>query len=622
MASVSHREVFRCLLLLASALLPTSCQVIVGIEDTTQAPSDAAMPDAQTSFVVRGVAYGLLAPVSLELRYDGGTKLLSIVEDRPFAFPIELQTGDSYAVVVVGEPPCVLNKSVGVIAAADPEVELACEGVFLDELVISGPTAPALTLDPAIAAYEAEVSVLHSHAAITAVPRHPGGSIAIDGVSVASGIASEPVPLDLDETNIEVTVTGPGGGTRAYQLTVRRTAEITQAAYGKASNAGVDDQFGVTVALSGDLLAVGAWLEDSAATGIDGDQSDNTAGRGGAVYVFRRDGSIWSREAYLKASNTDAGDEFGISVALSGDTLAVGAHLEDSAATGIDGDQGDNAAEDSGAVYVFRRSGISWAQEAYLKASHNGAGDEFGESIALSGDTLAIAARLEDSAATGIGGDQSDNNATDSGAVYVFRRSGTSWSEEAYLKASNTDAGDLFGESVTLSGDLLAVGASLEDSAATGIDSDQGDNSAADSGAVYVFRRSGTNWTQEAYLKSSNTDANDNFGVTVAMSGDTLAVGARLEDSAATGIDGNQDDNAAEDSGAVYVFRRSGTNWIREAYLKASNSNAGDDFGQSMALSGDTLAVDARLEDGAATGVDGDQTDNTTANSGAVYVFH
>ena len=136
----------------------------------------------------------------------------------------------------------------------------------------------------------------------------------------------------------------------------------------------------------------------------------------------------FAQQAYLKASNTGASDLFGLSVALSGDTLAVGAYFEGSAATGIDGNQADNSAVSSGAVYVFTRTGGVWSQQAYLKASNTGGidqfglgGDQFGYSVALSGDTLAVGARNEASAATGVNGNQADNSAPTSGAVYVYR---------------------------------------------------------------------------------------------------------------------------------------------------------------------------------------------------------
>jgi hypothetical protein len=192
------------------------------------------------------------------------------------------------------------------------------------------------------------------------------------------------------------------------------------------------------------------------------------------------------QKAYLKASNTEAGDWFGTNIAVDGDTLVVGARFEDSAATGIDGNQADNSAPNSGAVYVFTRTGGVWSQQAYVKASNTEAGDAFGIHVALAGDTVLVAAYLEDSAATGIDGNQADNSAPDSGAVYVFRPTGGVWSQQAYLKASNTEAGGWFAI-VAVVGDMLVVGAIQEDSAATGIDGNQADNSAPDSGAVYVF---------------------------------------------------------------------------------------------------------------------------------------
>jgi FG-GAP repeat len=402
-----------------------------------------------------------------------------------------------------------------------------------------------------------------------------------------------------------------------YPLTVD---PVAQQAYLKASNTDALDLFGVSVSVSGDTVVVGAPLEDSSATGVNGDQG-NGGGAGGAAYVFVRSGSGWSQQAYLKASNTDLNDQFGRSVAISGDTLVVGAIGEDSHATGVDGDQSANDIGNSGAAYVFVRSGTSWSQQAYLKASNTGLSDAFGVSASISGDTLVIGAYLEDSNATGVDGDQVNNGAADSGAAYVFVRNGTSWSQQAYLKASNTEGGDWFGGSVSISGDTLVVGAHMEDSSAVGVDGDQGDNGAGNSGAAYVFLRSGTSWSQQAYLKASNTGADDGFGLPVAVSADTVVVGAADEDSNATGVDGDQGDNSAVDSGAAYVFVRSGATWSQQAYLKASNTDAGDSFGFSTSIADETVVVGAELEDSSATGVDGDPSDNSAGLSGAAYVF-
>jgi predicted porin len=334
---------------------------------------------------------------------------------------------------------------------------------------------------------------------------------------------------------------------------------------------------------------------------------------------------------YVKASNTGASDSFGWSVSLSadGNTLAVGARNEASVTTGINGNQADNTTVNSGAVYVFSRTGNTWVQQAYVKASNTGTNDYFGYSVSLSsdGNTLAVGAIGEDSAAMGVGGNQADNTAFYSGAVYVFSRTGSVWVQQAYVKASNTGSNDAFGYSVSLSsnGNTLAVGAPSEDSAATGINGNQANNTVLGSGAVYVFSRTGSAWAQQAYVKASNTGTNDYFGNSVSLSsdGNTLAVGAFGEASAATGINGNQADNTAGSSGAVYIFTRTANAWSQQAYVKASNTDKTDQFGSSVNLSadGNTLVVGASSEDSADIGIGGLQSDNSLANAGAVYLY-
>jgi hypothetical protein len=404
--------------------------------------------------------------------------------------------------------------------------------------------------------------------------------------------------------------------------------------YIKASNTKGTEGFGGAVAISADgsTLAVGAPAERSSATGINGDQTSTAGPNSGAVYVFVRTGATWTQQAYIKASNAEIDDRFGGTVALSADgsTLAVGAQQEGSAATGINGDQSSNAAMFSGAVYVFSRTGTTWTQQAYIKASNTEAMDAFGTGLALSADgaTLAVGAPFESSASRGINGDQTSSNlGIQSGAVYVFARAATTWSQQAYIKASNADPADNFGQPITLSADgsTLAVGAQGESSSATGVGGDQTSNATQASGAAYVFTRSGTTWSQQAYIKASNPDRLDFFGLGIALSADgaTLAVGAKDESSSATGIGGDQTSNAAVNSGAVYVFSFAGTTWAQQAYVKASNTDAKDLFGNAVALSGDgsRLAVSAPGEDSAARGLDGDQTSNADSASGAVYVF-
>jgi len=396
---------------------------------------------------------------------------------------------------------------------------------------------------------------------------------------------------------------------------------LAQQAYLKASNTDAGDRFGTSVAVSGDTVVVGAPYERSNATGVGGNQADNSAIRAGAAYVFTRSGGIWTQQAYLKASNTGGGDNFGESVAVSGDTVVVGAYGEDSNATGIDGNGSDESASDAGAAYVFVRNGVTWTQQAYLKASNTGDGDRFGTSVAVSGDTVVVGAETEDSNATGVGGNQSDDSATWAGAAYVFARNGGIWTQQAYLKASNTDGDDRFGTSVAVSGDTVVVGARFEGSNATGIDGNGADNSFSSAGAAYVFTGSGGTWVQQAYLKASNTEAVDIFGISVAVSGDTVVVGAHFEDSNATGDGGNESDNSATDSGAAYVFARNEGIWTQQSYLKASNTDLGDGFGTSVAVSGDTVVVGARFEGSNAIGVGGNQAVNSAGSAGASYVF-
>ena len=402
-----------------------------------------------------------------------------------------------------------------------------------------------------------------------------------------------------------------------YPLTVD---PIFQQAYIKASNTDAQDHFGTWVAIEGDTMAVCAPWESSAATGVDGDGSNDTKPMSGAVYVFVRSGGTWVQQAYLKASNTDAEDQFGTTVAISHDTIVVGAFGEDGSAIGVNGNDQDNSAPNSGAAYVFVREGTTWTQQAYLKASNTDAGDMFGGFLAISGDTIYASATWEASSATGVGGMTNDNSLEGAGAVYVFERNGSTWTQQAYLKASNPGYHDAFGAGLTLSGNTLVVGASGEDSGAAGVNGDQSDNSVFDSGAAYVFVRNGSTWTQQAYLKASNPGSGDRFGIVMALDGDTLAASAIYEKSSATGVNGNQYDDSMADAGAVYVFVRQGTTWTQQAYVKASNPGRWDRF-YFVDLEGDLLVVGASGEDSAATGVNGNSADESASSAGAVYVY-
>ena len=363
--------------------------------------------------------------------------------------------------------------------------------------------------------------------------------------------------------------------------------DILQQAYIKASNPDASDQFGFSVAIDGDIAIVGAPYEASNSTGVDGNQADNSAMDSGAAYIFTRSGNTWSQQAYLKASDTANSARFGEVVAISGDTVAVIA---------------SNAASGAGAVYVFVRNGNVWSQQARLSVG----GNHFGRALAIFGDTLVVGAPYQNSNA---------------GIAYVFTRTGSTWNQQATLTASNANANDFFATSLSISGDTLVVGAPYEDSAATGVNGNQADNLASESGAAYIFTRNGSIWSQQAYLKASNSQQADFFGGAVAISADTVVVGSESEDSSAMGVNGNQADNSILSAGAAYIFTRNGTVWSQQAYLKASNPGDDDRFGTTVAVSGDAVVVGAPYEDSNAIGVNGYQASNAAPGSGAVYLF-
>ncbi len=364
------------------------------------------------------------------------------------------------------------------------------------------------------------------------------------------------VAWDAEGESLPARMAARGGALRlevdargaAYPVTVDPLVR-TEDAKLVASDAAPEDRFGLSVAVSGSTAVVGAAWDD------------DTGSNSGAAYVFVRSGMVWSQQAKLTASDAAADDLFGFSVGVSGDTAVVGAYLD------------DDAGSQSGSAYVFVRSGTSWSEQAKLTASDAAPVDQFGLSVAVSGDTAVVGARLDNDAGN------------DSGSAYVFVRSGTLWSEQAKLVAGDAAPSDQFGWAVALSGDTAVVGAPFDDDAGL------------ESGSAYVFVRSGTTWSEQAKLVSSDLAAADRFAWSVAASGDTAVVGAYADDDAGTA------------SGSAYVFVRSGTLWSEQAKLVASDAAPGDEFGQSVALSGATAVVGAPYDDDAGT------------DSGSAYVF-
>ena len=499
--------------------------------------------------------------------------------------------------------------------------------------------------------YTYTVSFSVTSISVTATAANANSSIVIQGTTVLSGASSQQIALAEGFNTLTIDVTAEDGSTtQTYSIDITRTsaAAFAQNAYLKASDAQTSDIFSSSVAISGDTLVVAAAYEDSSSTG---GESDNSVENSGAVYIFTRSAGTWTQQAFLKAPNAETNDRFGASVAIDGDTLVISATLESSSTMG---GESNNSVFGSGAVYVFTRSAGAWTQEAFLKASNAGESDFFGHSVAISGDTLVAGAILEDSVVT------------DSGAVYVFTRSAGVWTQQDFLKASDAGDAEYFGHSVSLDGDTLAVGANRADdegaayvfTRSVGVWSEQkklkasnpqlnsryffgnsiaingdtivvgskGEGSSATSsgaitldslksGAAYVFIRDAGNWTEQALLKASTVDADDSFGTSVAIDGDTILVGAVGEDSSSVG---DQTDNSANAAGAAYVFSRSAGTWTQQAFLKASNAETNDQFGSSVAISGDILIVGAA---GEASSTSGNEMDNSELFAGAVYVW-
>jgi hypothetical protein len=384
-------------------------------------------------------------------------------------------------------------------------------------------------------------------------------------------------------------------------------AAPVQTAYLKALNAGEVDQFGSTVAIDGDTLVIGAPYEDA-------DTEDPYLGFNehdyGAVYVFvRDDAGSWSQQAYLRASNPDEEDLFGASVAISGNTLVVGA-VGEAGDVNSDGSSigSNNNRQNAGAVYVFTRTGSTWTQQAYLKSlSILSVGGMFGRSVAIEGDTVAVGAPFEGPDLFSIG----------EGAVHLFTRDINSiWSPHSTLKASNA-AGDVdaFGGDVAISGHTIVVGASDEDGSYLSTAANPNEQSSG-AGAAYVFVQNSatTSWSQQAYLKASNAAGSDQFGFAVDIDGDSIVVGAIDEDGSAAS-DGtlNGSDENTYSAGAAYVFKRVGGSWHQQAYLKAEDAEESDKFGTSVAISNNAIIVGAYAHANFA--------DNTDTSSGAAYLF-
>ncbi len=618
---------------------------------------------------VKGTVDGLEG-VKVKLLVNGIEPGLEL-GNGPFEFPASVADHTTYTVTVPADPAghaCKIENASGPVSGADVTnvlVHCLATDASLASLIVTGagPLSPTFASDHfAYTAGTVRTPFLGvgapPTAIFTATPKSSGARVTVASTSTSGA----PIAIHAGTNAIPITVTAAAPGIAPQTTTVTIDGKVED--YLKASNPQTNAGFGGAVALSGTTLAIGAPSESTGAIGVNGIPMGKLIASSGAVYVFTTDGTTWTQDAFIKASNTSAAAQFGGAVALSGDTLVVGSAFETGISKGINGDQTTTGSNQSGAVYVFRRTGTTWSQEAYIKAS-DAAGDAgFGESVAIAGDTLVVGApravtgngktgqvyaftrtgttwsgelMLADATVSvsgffgasvalstdtiAVGSPGSFGSVTNPGAAYVFVRGGAVWLKQAVVGASTPHPGVQFGYSVALSGDTLAVGAVSESSAATGVGGSEADQSASRAGAAYVFTRAGTLWSQQAYVKASNTRKDAQFGVSVALAGDLLAVGAPYESSGATLLDGNESDISAPTSGAVYLYARTGITWAKRSYVKARVARGDANFGGAIAFDGKNLAVGAAGERSASTGINGDPNDTSLIRAGAAWVF-
>lgn len=396
------------------------------------------------------------------------------------------------------------------------EGEIALAGAYGDDTAAGSEAGSAYVFVRSGAVWSQQTKLTASDAA---TGDYFGSAVALEGNTVLVGAHGDD--------------TAAGGNAGSAYVFVASGTNWSQQAKITANDGGLADYFGYAVALKGDTAVIGAYGDDTAA-----------GTEAGSAYVYVRNGTNWSQQAKLTASDGATGDYFGFALALEGNTLLVGVHGDDTPAGG----------GNAGSAYVFVRSGTNWSQQAKLEAGDGASSDSFGYSVALEGNTALLGTPWDDTAAGFY-----------RGTAYVFVRSGTVWNLQKKLTASDAASIGFFGTSVALSGETALVGAG------------NADNSYFLTGSAYVFIRSGTNWSQQAKLTANDGLDGDHFGNSVALSGNTALVGAYRA--------------GVNDTGAAYVFVRSGTTWSQQTKLTVGDAAANDYFGSSVALEGDTALV-------------------------------
>lgn len=396
-------------------------------------------------------------------------------------------------------------------------MEARPEGI---DLVINVATASyPVTIDPLISTLEQKL-----------LPEITGDGSESDAFGVA-------VSLDGDTALIGASLSDtPTGSYSGYAYVFTRSANVwTMQARLTGTDTNDNDRFGSSVSLDGNTALIGSPLDDP--------RGSNS----GSAYIFVRNGTTWSQQAKFVPPDGASNDNFGESVSLSGPLALIGAESDSTA-----------AGTAAGSAYVYVRNGSSWSLETKLEPNDPAPSDYFGSSVTIDGGTAVVGARLDDDRGSG------------SGSAYVFTRSGTMWTQQAKLTASDGTAGDALGVSASLSGNDLILGASQ--------DGVNGTNS----GSAYVFTRSSGVWTEQGKLLPSDGSSTSLFGSSVAVEGNTALVGAHWQSSL---------------TGAAYVFTRNGSTWQQATKLTASDKASGANFGHSVSLSGETALVGAASGD-------------------------
>jgi hypothetical protein len=517
-----------------------------------------------------------------------------------------------------------------------------CAPTLLALTAMGGELTPALS--PTERNYRVKLPLLRQQ--VQLAPKAPAGvRIEIDGAKLAEGkVWSSPV-VPLGEHPVALVLTGSNGMSTRYQITLDHGG--VQEAFIKAGKPDTNDAFGFSVAMSGDTLVVGSPSEDGANGGQNGDESSNGASESGAVYIYVRSGSTWTREAYLKSNSPTASEFFGCSIAIDGDLLLVGA-------AGMNPYPNRNSTSRSGAVYVFKRNGGQWKQEKVIESPEPVAGNLFGYSVLLTADTFVIGSPYDEkngrhsgavyvgarsdawgpltamrpkeplvdsiygwsSAADGntliIGAPAASIDTADGpGTAYVYTReaSGQPWVEGQTLQQAKPIAGANFGWAVAVQGEMMVVGAPR---AALVGDTPPGE--------AYVFQRANGTWNPTGILEAGTSRDSDYYGTSVALAGNVLLVGASGDMSGARGLDADPNRSDTFQSGAFYLYGLQDGRWVQSAYVKTDNPKSSTQMAEVAVISGDTIIAGAMNEPSAYGGINPESRGNSVG-AGAVYVF-